>query len=232
MLTRATASQALPELSSAQTTKLKLLSLLTIAAQKPTAAGPSHSLSYASLCRHLDLASPIDVEHLVTEAIYSDLLTGSLDPAAQTVVITSVAPLRDLAPGSVAEMISDLSAWSRRCEGALADLEAEMAKVKHGAQRRHARERKAEKQIKAVAEGVEKSAGGVGGTRRTRRGGDAEEDDGRWDEAGIDPMELDHEAGPIGALGGGGGGKRRGGSGGGLGGLLGRFGGGGRSLRG
>ncbi|KAK0893897.1 hypothetical protein LTR57_023758, partial [Friedmanniomyces endolithicus] len=123
-----------------------------------------------------------------------------------TVVITSVAPLRDLAPGSVADMIAELSAWSGRCDGVLADLEQEIAKVKASAKRRHAREVKAEKQ-RAAAEGGEKS--GLSGILNESKGGRTLRGLAKKGDEEIeyeDAMELD---GGSGAGGLGGGGKKR-----------------------
>ena len=209
------ASSGLPQLSDAQSKKLRLLSLLTIAAEKPTSSSLESNLSYSSLCRCLDLESTVDLEHLITEAIYSDLIVATINPASQTIVITSVAPLRDLAPGSVASMISELSAWSGRCDNVLAELEAEIAKVKADAQKRYAREQKAERQIKAVTEASEKGSSGAGlttsrGGHNTRgamrRGDDADDDD--------DAMDVD---GGMSA-----GGKKRSGGGGGIGNLMSR----------
>ncbi|KAF2216031.1 hypothetical protein CERZMDRAFT_109831 [Cercospora zeae-maydis SCOH1-5] len=147
-------TSALPALSDAQALKLRLLSLLSLAAEK----GNASTLSYASLCSRLDLSSTVDLEHLVTQAIYSNLITATLNPAAQTVVITSVAPLRDVAPGSVQNMISELAAWSGRCDAVLEQLEEEIQKVKADAEKRAKRESKAEKQIKAVTEQAEKAS--------------------------------------------------------------------------
>ncbi|KAH9823745.1 COP9 signalosome complex subunit 7-like [Teratosphaeria destructans] len=159
-LTQDTASPNLPQLSHAQSLKLRLLSLLTIASQKQQLSSSECNLSYSSLQRRLDLASSLDLEHLVTQAIYSDLISATLNPAAQIVVITSVAPLRDLAPGSVNDMVAELAAWSGRCDSALADLEAEIAKIKSDARRRAMREQRTEKQVKAVTD--EPKNGGVG----------------------------------------------------------------------
>jgi len=220
------ASPDLPQLSDAQATKLRLLSLLIIAAEKPTASSLQSHLSYASLSARLDLESPIDLEHLVTEAIYSNLLIATLNPAAQTIVITSVAPLRDLAPGSVAAMISELEAWSGRCDGVLAGLESEIKRVKDEAQKRHARETKAERQVKAVTEASEKggSGGGAGpggalgagrGGHNTRGSMRRAEDVGEDDE---DAMDVD------GGMAGGAGRKKSGGGGGGFGNLMGKMG--------
>ncbi|KAK5113945.1 hypothetical protein LTR62_003068 [Meristemomyces frigidus] len=233
------ATSNLPALNDAQTTKLRLLSLLTIAAQKPTTttttSRPSN-LSYTTLCTRLSLPTAIDLEHLVTQATYSDLLTATLNPAAQTVVITSVAPLRDLAPGSVADMIAELAAWSGRCETVLAELEAEVVKVKADARRRNLREMKAERQVKAVTEAGEKGKdGGFGGNgngngngNRMGRAGIAgrkiggeveEEEDG-------DAMDLDAGWGGAGEK------KKKGGGAAAAAGVMGRSeGGAGRSLR-
>ena len=56
------AAGSLPALSEAQALKLRLLSLLTIAAEK----GKTHNLRYSSLCARLDLSSPAELESLVT----------------------------------------------------------------------------------------------------------------------------------------------------------------------
>lgn len=159
------ATTGLPQLSDAQALKLRFLSLLTIASEKT-----SSNLSYASLCSRLNLESPIDLEHLITQAIYNDLITGTLNPASQTVIITSVAPLRDPAPGSVQAMIAELNAWSGRCDSVLSDLEAEIKKVKSEAERRAKREYKAEKQIRAVTDDGKSSAAAGGALAGGRTG--------------------------------------------------------------
>ena len=105
------------------------MTLLTLAASYSSAS----QLSYANLQTALSLDTPRDLENLVTDAIYAGLLTGTLNPAQQTVIISSVAPLRDLAPGSVTAMVAELEAWSRRCDGVLQELEAEITKVRQDA---------------------------------------------------------------------------------------------------
>lgn len=184
-----TASASLPPLSDNQQRKLRLLSLLTIAAEKPsTTAQQQNNLSYTSLCTRLDLAQPSDLETLVTTAIYENLLTATLNPSAQTVVITSVAPLRDLAPGSVNQLLGELSAWSGRCDSVLADLQSEISRIEAQAVKRAAREGRKEKQIKAANEAGEKSSGAAGGTRSGKQVGKSEMQEEAEDD---DAMELD-----------------------------------------
>ncbi|KAF7188551.1 COP9 signalosome complex subunit 7a [Pseudocercospora fuligena] len=187
----------LPPLSDAQALKLRLLSLLTFAAEKSAPSSTPSNLSYQSLCSRLDLKDPVDLEHIVTEAIYSGLVTGTLNPAAQTVVITSVAPLRDLAPGSVQSMMAELEAWSGRCDGVLAGLKMEIKNVLSNAQAQNKRDEAAAKQINAVQEGAEKSGAGAGGsligggrsghnTRGAQKRDQADDDDDYEDAMDVD----------------------------------------------
>jgi COP9 signalosome complex subunit 7 len=205
-----TNSSSLPTLSDAQQRKLRLLSLLTIAAEKPTStAQHSSNLSYSSLSARLDLEHARDLEQLVTTAIYENLLTATLNPSLQTVVVTSVAPLRDLAPGSVGQLLGELSAWSGRCDGVLADLQAEISRIEAEAVKRAVREQRKEKQIKAANETGEKSSGGAaGGTRSGKQlGGKAEAQEEEADDD--DAMELDSNSAPNGKKKGGAGGTGR-----------------------
>ncbi|KAM3424991.1 hypothetical protein BST61_g6961 [Cercospora zeina] len=184
-------TSGLPGLSDAQALKLRLLSLLSLAAEK----GNASNLSYTSLCSRLDLSSTVDLEHLVTQAIYSNLITATLNPAAQTVVITSVAPLRDVAPGSIQTMVSELAAWSGRCDTVLEQLEEDIQKVKADAEKRAKRESKAEKQIKAVTEQAEKGGKSDGGIMGSRSGlntrGISKHNQGDEDEEYDDAMDVD-----------------------------------------
>ncbi|KJY01796.1 COP9 signalosome subunit 7 (CsnG) like protein [Zymoseptoria brevis] len=192
-------TQNLPPLADSQALKLRLLSLLTLAARNSDTPSSSSILSYQSLCTHLELTSPVELEQLVTTALYSDLIKGTLNPSDQTINITSVAPLRDIAPGSVQNMVAELTAWSGRCDSVLKSLEAEIKKVKSESEKRAKAEAKAEKQYKAVADAPEKSNTGsaMGGSKtgHNTRGTNKREqtmDDDEWE----DPMDVD--SGPVG----------------------------------
>ncbi|KAK6949004.1 hypothetical protein Daesc_009076 [Daldinia eschscholtzii] len=120
----------LPPLNDAQTLKLRQLSLLTLARDP-------HNLSYATLQQNLGLPDSRAVEDLVISAIYAGLVEAQLDPRNQTVHVSSVSPLRDLAPNSLPSMLTALHAWSDRCTSTLADLEAQVAQIKSDAKKRH-----------------------------------------------------------------------------------------------
>lgn len=133
----------MPQLSEQQTKKLKLLSLLPLSR--------SHdSLTYAFLQSALDLPTASALEELVKSAIYSGLISATLDPAHSLVSVTSVSPLRDLAPGSVPALQHTLQTWSQRCDAALADLEIQVTAVKTAAVEREKQRRKKERSLEAT----------------------------------------------------------------------------------
>ncbi|PLN76401.1 hypothetical protein BDW42DRAFT_21488 [Aspergillus taichungensis] len=127
----------LPPLTPPQTLKLRLLSLLTLAA---TTQPP---LTYPTLMTALSIAAPADLESLITTAIYANLITARLAPASHppAVHITAVAPLRDVNPAhALPAMIARLSAWESRCGHVIADLEAEIARIRSDAVASRARQ--------------------------------------------------------------------------------------------
>ncbi|KEQ68503.1 hypothetical protein M436DRAFT_13631, partial [Aureobasidium namibiae CBS 147.97] len=127
-----TLASTLPSLSAVQQHKLQLLTLLTLAANTT----PTTPLTYANLQSALSLDSPLALERLVTDAIYADLLTATLNPAQGIVAISSVAALRDLNPGSVTRMMASLDTWSNTCDDVLKELEAQMKSVMDAAEKR------------------------------------------------------------------------------------------------
>lgn len=141
--------------------KLRQLSLLSLARER-------ENLSYAALRQRLGLESERAVEDLVITAIYAGLINATLDPARQAVQVTSIAPLRDLSPGTVPDMARILKTWSGRCSTTLNDLETQILNIRANAAAREKEKRAAEdkfNQAKAdVMEAEEKAAGfGKGG---------------------------------------------------------------------
>ncbi|KAJ5522163.1 hypothetical protein N7527_006278 [Penicillium freii] len=175
----------LPELNTEQTLKLRLLSLLTLS----TTIKP---LTYSALMTALSTPTKAELESLVTKAIYASLITARLSPASNppSVNVTAVAPLRDVQPQSLPQMIANLSEWESRCGEVVSDLEAEIARVKSDAAKRAAR---AQAHNEALEEAVKRkqSTGKKGGRRGGRLGvgvggskrdaDDIDEDDGYFD---------------------------------------------------
>lgn len=98
------------------------------------------NLTYPKLVQQLGINSTRELENLVISAIYAGLLTGTLDPHHQRVNISSVAPLRDVAPTSIPNLIVTLKEWSSRCSSTLSSLESQINKIREDAARRHKEE--------------------------------------------------------------------------------------------
>ena len=88
------------------------------------------------------------MEELVITAIYAELLEAALDPAREAVQVTKVAPLRDLAPGSIPGMIAALKNWSSRCTSTIEDLEAHATELRSTAAARLQEQRTADEKLK------------------------------------------------------------------------------------
>lgn len=134
----------MPQLSPNQEHKLRLLTLLTLAATTTNNA----PLTYSNLQSALSLSSPLALERLVTDAIYADLVTATLNPAKGLVAISSVTALRDITPGSVTSIMASLDAWTGRCDDVLKELEIEVKAVKEGAESRAKEEAMRASQVK------------------------------------------------------------------------------------
>jgi COP9 signalosome complex subunit 7 len=113
------------------------------------------------------------VEDLVITAIYAGLLHATLDPARQAISVTSVAPLRDLAPGTIPDMISALQNWAGRCQSTLGDLEEQIKSIRDAATLREREKRASDKKLQILVESVTEDKNMLSGYPRdnlTRRG--------------------------------------------------------------
>jgi COP9 signalosome complex subunit 7 len=127
-------------LNPSQTTKLRHLTLLTLCATHT-----SSSLPYSYLQRSLSLATDTPtstaLESLATAAITAGLIHAKLSPRTSTLVVSSVAPLRDLRPDSISTLAAVLGDWEARCADVVSGIEAEIQKVRQDAEDRARRKR-------------------------------------------------------------------------------------------
>ncbi|KAL9138706.1 MAG: hypothetical protein Q9175_000061 [Cornicularia normoerica] len=162
----------LPKLSNVQEQKLRQLTLLSLSTSPST-------LTYAHLLSELSLPTIRALEDLVISSIYAGLLTAKLDTLSQRVDVSSVAPLRDLKPGSVPRMVSVLEDWDIRCVSVLGEIEEQLREIRRKAQEQRKRETEHEK---AVAKKMGENEDGKG--KLGKRGGGEEADEMDIDEGG------------------------------------------------
>ncbi|EWZ49616.1 hypothetical protein IWW34DRAFT_717203 [Fusarium oxysporum f. sp. albedinis] len=136
-------TEGLPALAEVQATKLRQLSLLSLVRDR-------QNLSYAALQEALDLPGAREVETLVISAVYAGLLHATLDPARAVVQVSSVAPLRDLAPGAIPEMATALKKWSDRCTTTLDGLDLQIKEIRTIAAVRQREQRLADEKLQQL----------------------------------------------------------------------------------
>ncbi|KAJ7632328.1 hypothetical protein FB45DRAFT_791341 [Roridomyces roridus] len=150
---------AYPALNAAQTKKLKHLSIVTLASER-------RLLPYADLLRELDMPNVRELEDLIIDAIYLDILRGKLDQKeAQLEVEYTMG--RDLAPGQLESVLAALRNWSETTASVLQTLDAKLAAVATTAVERRNRAAAHEKALQAAlreaSERAKERGGGRGG---------------------------------------------------------------------
>ncbi|KAF8885589.1 hypothetical protein BD779DRAFT_1662842 [Infundibulicybe gibba] len=113
------AQDTLPALTPAQLTKLKHLSLVSLASHR-------RILPYADLTASLAMPSIRELEDLIIDAIYLDVLRGKLDQRAQQLEVEYTMG-RDLAPGALEAVLEALTDWAATTSDVLATLDAKLA---------------------------------------------------------------------------------------------------------
>ncbi|EEP75756.1 predicted protein [Uncinocarpus reesii 1704] len=149
----------LPALNNDQAQKLRLLSLLSL-------ARTHNPLTYSAVMESLSLSSHTELETLITKAIHSSLISARFSPTTVPpfIRVNSVAPLRDVRPEALTAMISVLSEWQDRCRSVIGGIEAEIAKIRADAEKRHS-----QAQVRATR--LERSLKGWDGDRDGDAGG-------------------------------------------------------------
>ncbi|PPQ91423.1 hypothetical protein CVT25_014311 [Psilocybe cyanescens] len=153
----------LPPLNQAQITKLKHLTIVSLAAER-------RILPYADLQQSLDISNVRELEDLIIDAIYLDLLQGKLDQKEEQLEV-SYTMGRDLESGKLEYVLSALKDWASTTSAVLVTLDskinsiaADAAAAKHS-QQEH--ERILQNNLKEVHDKQkEKSLGGGMANRR------------------------------------------------------------------
>lgn len=218
----------LPKLDDIQLLKLRQLSLLTLSSPfAPSTGTTTNNLTYESLLNSLSLPDAASLESLVTQSIYSGLLTARLSPTSipPTVNVKSVAPLRDLRPQSLPALLQILQTWESRCTSMVGDLEAQITAIRTAANRRNTTTRRRQESIDtAVLSDKPMSdvadTGKTGMVQRALRGGSTKlpikrnldpEAEGEGEDGSDDDGRMDVDEGIDVAGGGGSGASSRGG---------------------
>ncbi|KAG9086715.1 hypothetical protein FRC06_002977, partial [Ceratobasidium sp. 370] len=116
---------ALPQLNAMQATKLKQLSIVSLAEQ-------SRILLYSDLLKLLDIASVRQLEDLIIDAMYQDVLKGKLDQKEGRLEVEYTIG-RDLEPGSASLelLLTKLQDWSSRTATVIQSLDMQIQEIEN-----------------------------------------------------------------------------------------------------
>jgi len=96
-------AKSLPELTPPQLTKLKQLSIVSL-------ASTHKALSYKQLMTDLDVENIRELEDMIIECIYAELIFGKLDQKESALMVDHAAA-RDISPNDVSSMQQTLTNW-------------------------------------------------------------------------------------------------------------------------
>ncbi|KAJ4485260.1 hypothetical protein J3R30DRAFT_1333923 [Lentinula aciculospora] len=111
----------LPALNEAQTIKLKHLSIVSMATER-------RILPYPLLMSSLAMSTIRDLEDLIIDAIYLDILRGKLDQRESQLEVEYTMG-RDLEPGKVEAMLNALKDWASTTSAVLATLDSQISSI-------------------------------------------------------------------------------------------------------
>ncbi|XP_028665748.1 COP9 signalosome complex subunit 7a [Erpetoichthys calabaricus] len=114
-------ASSLPELSEAQKNKLRHLSIVSLAANLKC-------LPYSLLLKELEMKNVRQLEDLLIEAVYADIIQGKLDQRNQQVEV-DCSMGRDLRRGELAGISQTLQEWCSGCEAVLAGIEEQVTRA-------------------------------------------------------------------------------------------------------
>mmetsp|Transcript_36590 Transcript_36590/g.113203 ORF Transcript_36590/g.113203 Transcript_36590/m.113203 type:complete len:251 (+) Transcript_36590:115-867(+) len=113
---------ALPALTPPQRTKLRQLSLASLARDRAV-------VPYSQISDALDVPAVRDLEDLVIEAVYAGLVAGKMDQMRKEFRVAKAAG-RDVRPENVAKMAGRLDAWAARADQLSEQLDLNKAAAK------------------------------------------------------------------------------------------------------
>ncbi|XP_034247898.1 COP9 signalosome complex subunit 7b [Thrips palmi] len=113
--------EKLPELTPVMKKKLQHLTIVSLATKMKC-------IPYSVLLQELDIKNVRDLEDLIIEAIYSDIIHGKLDQRNSQLEL-DYAIGRDTQPGDLAQISSTLQAWCDACEAVLSCVETQIHKA-------------------------------------------------------------------------------------------------------
>ncbi|XP_044012370.1 COP9 signalosome complex subunit 7a-like [Aphidius gifuensis] len=110
------------KLTPVQQKKLQHLTIVTLAEK-------SKCIPYSELLEELDIKNVRDLEDLIIEAVYADIIHGKLDQKNSQLEVDYAGLGRDVKPGETRDVVETLALWGDTCNTVLACIEDQVKKA-------------------------------------------------------------------------------------------------------
>jgi len=151
---------SLPPLNKAQTTKLKHLTIVSLAAER-------RILPYSDLLQALEMPTIRELEDLIIDAIYLDILRGKLDQKESQLEIEYTMG-RDLEPGKLESVLVALQDWASTTSAVLATLDNKVATLANETAAKKLYQQEHEKAVQAMLKEVQDKQKDKGASTKPR----------------------------------------------------------------
>jgi len=137
------ANQAqLPDLTPQQLNKLRHLTVVSLATK-------SKCIPYGTLLEELSIDNVRNLEDLIIEVVYADIIHGKLDQKNQTLEV-DYAIGRDIHDNALTEVTQTLQQWCNGCEGVLKSIEEQINKANVCKTQQNQRRAEMEKEVSSI----------------------------------------------------------------------------------
>ncbi|XP_066583475.1 COP9 signalosome complex subunit 7b [Prorops nasuta] len=143
------------ELTPTQKKKLQHLTIVTLATK-------SKCIPYSVLLEELDIKNVRDLEDLIIEAIYADIIHGKLDQKNSQLEIDYAGLGRDVRPSDTEEVVQTLADWGEACNTVLACIEKQVSKANVEKLKAKCHQEKIQRDIARIKKSIASQSGGGG----------------------------------------------------------------------
>ncbi|CAK9827402.1 COP9 signalosome complex subunit 7 [Anthophora retusa] len=152
------------ELTPVQKKKLQHLTIVTLATK-------SRCIPYSVLLEELDIKNVRDLEDLIIEAIYADIIHGKLDQKNSQLEVDYTGLGRDVRPADTGVVAETLAAWGQACDTVLACIEEQVNRANVEKQKATYHKERVQRDIANIKKSLAAQAGGGGVQEADMAGG-------------------------------------------------------------
>ncbi|XP_008552438.2 COP9 signalosome complex subunit 7b [Microplitis demolitor] len=143
------------ELTATQKKKLQHLTIVTLAEK-------SKCIPYSVLLTELGIDNVRELEDLIIEAVYADIINGKLDHKNSQLEVDYAGLGRDVKPGETGAVMETLEAWGQTCEKVLACIEQQVITANNDKRVATAHKEQVQQDIANIKKSLLAQAGGGG----------------------------------------------------------------------